>query len=164
LRKGLAIFGAALALASVSEGALVSLAAQQAEFRQLDPEEVHFKSPFGSGPESVVIFGDPSKPGLYVVRNRFPPGVHSFPHFHTKDRHVTVIKGVWWAGTGPELDFNKARPLKAGAYMFHPAGGVHWDGAGGKEETIVQIIGEGPVETTPVTTPQTDKGYWPKAE
>jgi hypothetical protein len=48
--------------------------------------------------------------------------------------------------------------------MFHPAGGVHWDGAGGKEETIVQIIGEGPVETTQVATPQTDKGYWPKAE
>jgi hypothetical protein len=32
--------------------------------------------------------------------------------------------------------------------MFHPADGVHWDGAG-DEEVVVQIVGEGPVETTP---------------
>ena len=76
-------------------------------------------------------------------------GVHSAPHFRSQYRHATVIKGVWWTGIGPELDFNRAVPLKAGSYMFHPAGGVHWDGAG-DEEVVVQIVGEGPVETTPV--------------
>jgi quercetin dioxygenase-like cupin family protein len=149
---------------SVAGGAVVSRAAQQGEFLRVDPAEVRYKSPFGVGPESAVIFGDPSKPGLYVIRNRFPPGIHSFPHFHSRDRHVTVIKGVWWAGTGPELDFNKATPLKAGSYMLHPAGGVHWDGAAGDEETIVQIIGEGPVETTQIGAPGADKGYWPKPQ
>ena len=142
------------------------LAAQASQdgqgFIRLDPEELHFKSPLGLGPETVVLFGDPSKPGLYVVRNKFPPGAHSAPHFHSQDRHATVIKGVWWTGIGPELDFKKAVPMKVGAYMLHPAGGVHWDGAG-EEEVIVQIIGVGPVETTQVGPPGAPQGYWPKA-
>ena len=46
--------------------------------------------------------------------------------------------------------------------MLHPAGGAHWDGAG-DEETIVQIIGEGPVETTRLDKPGARRpGYWPK--
>ncbi|HYA81727.1 MAG TPA: cupin domain-containing protein [Methylocystis sp.] len=141
-------------------GASLLAQAEEREFVRIEPEAVPFKSPLGLGPESAVLYGDPSKPGIYVVRNRFPPGAHSNPHFHSKDRHATVIKGVWYTGTGPELDYNKAVPLEAGAYMLHPAGGVHWDGAG-EEEVIVQIIGEGPVETTQVVE-GAPKGYWPK--
>jgi quercetin dioxygenase-like cupin family protein len=113
------------------------------------------------GPQQALLFGDPSKPGVYVIRVRFPPGFHSNPHFHSQDRHATVIKGTWWNGTGEELDFNKAKPIKTGSYVLHPAGGVHWDGAG-DEETIIQIVGIGPVETTPVG-PQPDpaKTHWP---
>jgi quercetin dioxygenase-like cupin family protein len=141
-------------------GASLLAQAEEREFVRVELEAVPFKSPLGLGPESAVLCGDPSKPGIYLVRNRFPPGAHSNPHFHSKDRHATVIKGVWYTGTGPELDYNKAVPLKAGAYMLHPAGGVHWDGAG-EEEVIVQIIGEGPVETTQVAE-GAPKGYWPK--
>ncbi len=130
-------------------------------FLRINPEEVRFKSPLGVGPEQAIIFGDPSKPGLYVVRVKFPPGAHSNPHFHSRDRHATVIKGVWWNGTGPELDFTRAVPMKVGSYVLHPAQGVHWDGAG-DEETIVQIIGEGPVETTQLGEPSEQQGYWPK--
>jgi quercetin dioxygenase-like cupin family protein len=96
-----------------------------------------------------------------VIRVRFPPGAHSNPHFHSRDRHATVIKGVWWNGVGEELDFNKAVPMKAGSYVLHPANGVHWDGAG-DEEVVVQIIGEGPVETTAVGATDAPRGYWPK--
>lgn len=145
-------------------GGTMTLAAQEERgFLRIDPSEMRFKSPLGVGPETTVLFGDPSKPGLYVVRNRFPPGAHSAPHFHSQDRHATVIKGVWWTGTGSELDFGKAIPLKAGSYMFHPAGGVHWDGAG-DEEAIVQIIGVGPVETTQVGAAGAPQGFWPKPQ
>jgi quercetin dioxygenase-like cupin family protein len=92
---------------------------------------------------------------------RFPPGAHSNPHFHSQDRHATVIKGVWWNGVGEELDFNKAIPMKAGSYVLHPANVVHWDGAG-DEEVVVQIIGEGPVETTAVGATDAPRVYWPK--
>jgi len=37
---------------------------------------------------------------------------------------VTVIKGTWYAGTGDTFDVNKAVPLRAGSYMYHPAKAV----------------------------------------
>jgi len=130
-------------------------------FIRIAPEQVPFKS--ASGFEQAVLFGDPSKPGMYVLRVRFPPGMHSNPHFHSQDRHITVIKGVWWMGVGKELDISKAVPLKAGSYAFHPAGAVHWDGARG-EETIVQIIGMGPVETVQVDPKREPISTWPQKD
>jgi quercetin dioxygenase-like cupin family protein len=129
-------------------------------FVRIAPDDVIFKSPLGVGPQQAVLYGDPAKPGLYVIRVKFPPGAHSNPHFHSRDRHATVIKGVWWNGVGDNLDFQKATPMQAGSYVLHPAGGVHWDGAG-DEEVIVQIIAEGPVETTPVGDGGAPRGYWP---
>jgi hypothetical protein len=49
-----------------------------------------------------------------------------------------VIKGTWYTGTGETFDVDKAVPLTAGSYMFHPAKAVHWDGAK-DEEVIVQM-------------------------
>ncbi|WP_296713365.1 cupin domain-containing protein [Rhodoblastus sp.] len=144
-------------------GLAAPAAAQSAhDFVYLAPTQVPFKSPLGAGPEQAVLFGDPSRPGVYVLRVRFPPGFHSNPHFHSQDRHATVIKGVWWNGTGDKLDFKQARPVEAGSYVLHPAGGVHWDGAG-DEEVVVQIIGVGPVETTAVGGPSDPASdHWPK--
>jgi quercetin dioxygenase-like cupin family protein len=115
-------------------------------FVRLTPEQ---KSPLGVGIEVAVLEGDPSKPGSYVQRVKFPPGMFSSPHYHPGDRHVTVLKGTWYTGTGEDFDAAKAVPLKAGSYMMHPARAVHWDGAK-DEEVIVQIIGVGPAETIPV--------------
>jgi hypothetical protein len=47
-----------------------------------------------AGVKTAILYGDPNKPGMYVVRNIFPEGIMSSPHFHTQDRFVTVIKGV----------------------------------------------------------------------
>jgi quercetin dioxygenase-like cupin family protein len=152
---------ALLIVVAMPVGASRVAAESDKPFVYTQPEEVQFKSPLGVGPAQAVVFGDPSKEGVYVVRVRFPPGAHSNPHFHSKDRHATVIKGVWWNGTGEELDFRKAVPMKAGSYVLHPAGGIHWDGAG-DEEVIVQIVGIGPVETTPAGPPGPSAGYWPK--
>jgi hypothetical protein len=95
---------------------------------------------------SVNVFGDQSKPGMYVFRNRFAPGVTSRPHFHDQDRWVTVIKGTWWTAEGDVFQPDKMIPIKAGGMMFHPAGLHHYDGAK-DEEVIVQIMGMGPVKT-----------------
>lgn len=115
-------------------------------FVRIAPDEVPWKTPFGVGPTMAVLQGDPSKPGIYVVRVRFPPHTFSRPHYHPEDRHVIVVKGTWYAGTGETFDPDKAVPLKQGSYMMHPGGAVHWDGAK-DEEVIVQIIGYGPSGT-----------------
>jgi quercetin dioxygenase-like cupin family protein len=119
-------------------------------FIHITPDDLTWGT--GSSMQSIVIAGDPTKPGIYVIRNRFPPGQMSRPHFHNQDRFVTVIKGTWWTASGPDADvFNPAKttPLKAGSFMMHPAGGHHYDGAK-DEEVIVQIIGTGPVTTTQI--------------
>ena len=59
-------------------------------------------------------------------------------------RHITVLKGTWYAGTGDKFDPEHAVPLKPGSYMMHPTKAVHWDGSAGDEE----VIGYGPSGTT----------------
>lgn len=101
------------------------------------------------GLEFVLLVGNPNQAGPYILRARFAPTVFTRPHFHSQDRHVTVLSGVWYAGTDASFDKNKAVALYPGDYMKHPAGGVHYDGAG-DVEAIVQITGIGPVTTTGV--------------
>ena len=96
---------------------------------------------------STTVFGDPSKPGMYVIRNRFAPGITSRPHFHDQDRFVTVIKGTWWTDEGDVFRPDKMVPIKQGGFMYHPANYHHYDGSQGDEEVVVQIMGMGPVKT-----------------
>jgi quercetin dioxygenase-like cupin family protein len=117
-------------------------------FVRLAPEEVQWSAmPGGRGAQMAVIEGDPSKPGIYVVRIKFPPGVMTRNHFHPEDRHAVVLQGTWYTGTGDVFDPRATVPLKPGSYMKHPAGAHHFDGAK-DEEVIVQIIGYGPNATT----------------
>ena len=62
-----------------------------------------------TGATQVVVFGDPAKPGMYVVRNTFAPGRGSRPHAHSQDRFVTVIKGTWWWHSAPTRAFTIPR-------------------------------------------------------
>lgn len=98
----------------------------------------------------VKVLGDPTKPGMYVVRQRFAAGRGTRPHFHTQDRYITAIKGTWWVAVGPGAGtYNPAKltPIKPGGFVFHPAGGPHYDTAK-DEEVVLQIVGMGPVTTT----------------
>jgi hypothetical protein len=98
--------------------------------------------------ESAVLFGDPSRPGPYVVRLKWLPGNMSRPHFHPNDRFFVVLSGTWWMGTGDTFDPDSTVPAPAGSYVIHYGGKVHYDGAKG-EETIIQVWGMGPATSTP---------------
>ena len=98
--------------------------------------------------ETVVLHGDPSKPGPYVVRLRWFPGQMSRPHFHPHDRHFIVVSGTWWVGTGDKFEPDNTVPVPAGSYVIHYANKVHYDGA--KDgETVIQVWGMGPATSTP---------------
>ena len=115
-------------------------------FLRITPEQMEWTMrPTGSS--FVILQGDPQAEGLYIQRNRFPPGTFSAPHYHDQDRFITVISGVWHTGIGASGDRDDTVPLSAGSYMKHPAGGVHYDGAK-DEEAVVEIRGMGPVTTT----------------
>ncbi len=46
------------------------------------------------GNRQAILYGDPSKPGPYVVRNWFKAGNFSRPHFHPNDRFIVVLSGT----------------------------------------------------------------------
>ena len=98
--------------------------------------------------EQAVLFGDPSKPGPYVVRLKWLPGNMSRPHFHPNDRFFVVISGTWWMGTGEKFDPENTVPVPAGSYVIHYANKIHYDGAKG-EECVIQVWGMGPATSTP---------------
>ena len=142
-KKLFLLSGAAMLLGS-GAGALAQTDAQG--FIRVAPDNIVFKDA-GNGVKFASIYGDPSKPGPYVIRVIFPVGVMSSPHSHSEERHVIVIKGTWFTGTDDKWDPTTAVGLPAGSYMYHPAGGVHFDGAL-KDEVTVQIVGVGPSKTT----------------
>jgi len=102
----------------------------------------------------AVLSGDPGEAGVYVVRLKIPPGLTFPPHHHDQDRHITVISGVWAFGKGSSGSCDDTVSLTAGAYVLHPKGGIHFDGACGEEPVEVQLIGQGPVTTTWVDAPE----------
>ncbi len=150
---GIARMTAGLAAWAATAGltASVGMADDVPGFVRVTPSQVHWSEiPGGLGARYAVVLGDPSKPGLYVVRATFPPHVMDTPHTHPNDRYVTVLSGTWYTGTGPVFDLSKAVPLGPGSVMFHPAGAVHWDGSAGDEPVVVQITGMGPAPTVPI--------------
>jgi quercetin dioxygenase-like cupin family protein len=112
------------------------------------PEQLKWvDEPNGLGFKQAIVEGDPTKPGIYIIQVKFPPGVMSRPHFHREDRYATVLKGTWYTGEGTEFAPDKTIPLKPGSYMKHPAGTPHFDGAKDEEVTL-QLMGMGPSQTT----------------
>jgi hypothetical protein len=123
---------------------------------QLDPKAVELTKPAdikfvrnaAGTQETALLFGDPAKPGPYVVRLRWLPGNMSRPHFHPNDRFFIVVSGTWWLGSGSTYDPNSTVPVGPGTYVFHRGGQIHYDGAK-NEEAVIQVWGMGPATSTP---------------
>ena len=112
------------------------------------PAEIRWvRNPNGTN-ESAILFGDPNKPGPYVMRLKWLPGNMSRPHFHQYDRFFVVISGTWWMGTGEIFDPDRTVAAPAGSYVIHHANKIHYDGAKG-EEVVIQVSGMGPATAIP---------------
>jgi hypothetical protein len=116
------------------------------------PDQIPWKRNSAGTAENAVLYGDPEKPGLYVVLNKWLPHNMSRPHWHPNDRVITVLKGTWWVGTGEKFDPDSTVPMPAGTVVTHFGKEVHYDGAKDEEAWLV-IVGEGPATSTPAATP-----------
>lgn len=94
------------------------------------------------GALQAVVSGDPTKEGMYIVRQKFPSGFKIQAHSHPNDENVTVLMGILNIGTGDKLDQTKGVQLKSGAYSFVAKGMTHY--AWATEETVIQLHGMGP--------------------
>jgi len=112
------------------------------------PENIKWVKNAAGTQETAVLFGDPDKPGPYVIRLRWLPGNMSRPHFHPNDRFFVVVSGTWWVGSGEKYDPESTVPAGPGSYVLHKAGAIHYDGAK-KEPAVIQVWGMGPNSSTP---------------
>ncbi len=114
------------------------------------PDQIKWNAPSAAGSQNSVLIGDPSKGGLYVVRNRWLKGNHfSRPHFHPNDRFIMVLDGTWWMGSGAKFDPDHSVALPTGTFVTHFGKQVHWDGAKSEDASLL-IVGNGPATSTPV--------------
>jgi hypothetical protein len=156
MREHLRVAASCIVATAILAGAVRSVA-MELDFIRVTPTEVHWHDiPGGHGAQQATLFGDPNKPGMYVVRVKFPPHVMTLPHWHPNARFATVLEGTWYTGTGDTFDIAHAVRLKPGSFMMHPAKATHWDGSGGNETVIVQIIGDGPTKGGQVDPKQPD--------
>ena len=60
-----------------------SVATQTPHFVRITPAEVRWHDiPGGQGAQEATLLGDPDKPGMYVIRVKFPP--------HLMDSHIGI--------------------------------------------------------------------------
>ena len=121
---------------------------------QLDPKAIKIELPAdikwvkNGGAETATLVGDPTKPGLYVVLQKWLPHNNSRPHFHANDRFIRVLSGTWWVNTGAKYNPEGFKPVPAGSFVTHYANQIHYDGAR-DEECVLQIVGIGPATSIP---------------
>lgn len=94
------------------------------------------------GAQAAVLFGNPSKEGLFALRLKLPAGYRVPPHTHPVDEVVTVVSGKFNLGMGETADQSSAQPLPAGSFFALPPGTPHY--AFIDEETVIQISTIGP--------------------
>jgi len=115
-------------------------------FRAIRSEDLEWKSFAAFPPEArlAVVVGDPSQPGLYVVRVRLPAGVKLMPHKHPEDRIYTVLSGVFYIGLGEQFDESRLTAHGVGTVIVLPGGQAHyhWAKSG---EYVTQVTAIGPL-------------------
>src|SRR5258706_567752 len=101
-----------------------------------------------SGIETVVLKGDPTKPGLYVLALRAPANMTIQAHSHKDDRVATVLKGTWYFGYGEKFNEGALKALPPGSSYTKPPTTPHF--ARTSEHVVLEIVGYGPTTTTSV--------------
>ena len=95
-----------------------------------------------AGIRGAVLYGDPTKDGLFSMRFKLPQGYRVAPHTLSKAGLFTVISGTFRIGTGEKADPNKARAMSVGSFIALAPRTPHF--ASVEEETVVQLNNIGP--------------------
>jgi quercetin dioxygenase-like cupin family protein len=94
------------------------------------------------GAQVAVLYGDPSKDGLFALRVKMPADYLIPPHAHPKPEIVTVVSGTVNVGDGATADKSNAKAFPAGSFFVMPPGMQHFVFA--DQETVVQVNTTGP--------------------
>ena len=125
------------------------------EGKRLAPDEIAWPGGIAAGAlgtsgaagiQTIVLQGDPSKPGLYTIRLKIAPNLRIQAHTHGDTRAAVVFSGTWYIGYGHQFDEKALKELPPGSFYTEPANVDHF--AMTKGDVVVQITGFGPTSTT----------------
>jgi quercetin dioxygenase-like cupin family protein len=94
------------------------------------------------GAQACVLYGDPTKPGLFAMRMKLPKGYRIAPHAHANTEIVTILSGFYVVGAGEMADASGATRLPADGFFVFEAGSPHYSFA--EEAVVLQVNGMGP--------------------
>jgi len=141
---GLTVVGAFLIGATVARSQAPSPMGAT-EHKAMAPTEIQWGDPppvFVKSARFAVLYGDPTRPGVYIVRLKMPSGYKVMPHWHPVQENVSVISGEFHVGMGDKFDETGMQALQPGSFAAMPAHMHHF--AVAKGETIVQVNGIAP--------------------
>ncbi len=95
---------------------------------------------------TTVLYGDPSKPGLYSIELKVAPNTVIEAHTHRDTRTAAVVSGLWYFGYGPKNEKGLVKMLPPGSFYTEPGGQAHFARTGA-EGARVLITGFGPSDT-----------------
>jgi hypothetical protein len=115
------------------------------EYNRVTPTDLKW-SPLPSmpkGTQSVVLHGNPGKPGLYTVRLKIPANSKMPVHSHPDERVRVIISGTYYSALGDKVDASKLLSFPPGTFSHVPP--KVWQFAETRdEEVIFEITGIGP--------------------
>lgn len=100
-----------------------------------------------AGIETVILKGNPGRPGLYTMLLRVGPNTRIEAHAHPDDRVGTVISGTWYFGYGRVFDETRLKALRPGSFYTEPPNADHF-AMTRSEGVVIQVTGVGPSATT----------------
>jgi len=141
----------ALIVAGVVSSALAMAQTAAPGVMALTPADMKWSSqgPLAApGMEQINLVGDPTLPGPYTLRLKYPKGLKIAPHSHPDSRQVTILSGLFATGYGEKFDAANLKLLPAGSFYTEPANVPHYIEI--KEDAVLQISGTGPSGRRPV--------------
>ena len=147
-------FGRLLCVTSLLALSVVVTAQDGQVKRRLTPKEIDAlpTESAGAGTSGLpavttrVLFGDPTKSGLYTIELRVAPNTVIQAHTHRDTRTAVVVAGLWYFGYGPKNEQALVKALPPGAFYTEPASESHFARTG-SEGATVSITGYGPTDT-----------------
>lgn len=119
--------------------------AQQHQHAMVNAGDVTWKDgppSLPKGAQMSVIYGDPTKDGIFVMRLKLPANYRIPPHTHAVDEVVTVIDGEFNIGMGPQFDAAKTDAIRTGGVVAMAPGMQHYVQI--SQDTVVQLSTRGP--------------------
>jgi mannose-6-phosphate isomerase-like protein (cupin superfamily) len=114
----------------------------------VQPDAIKWSPMSPSGLSTAIAEGNPKAEGPFTMMLKLRDGGWIAPHFHNVDKRLVVVQGELLMGHGDAIDAAKTTAIRAGGVAVVPANTHHFEG--GRGETIVALIANGPFTTTMV--------------